>query len=182
MACTEWENTGLLYTSGELSNDKRISFEQHIAQCDECREEARLYEQERARLYQPAILGELPSAAVDAEIMRVCGNARKPLTGFALVTSFISRPVAAVLFLAIGIGTGTYVAYHVDNARTMAASMPAVSAPESLSVALSDSAARREQAALAARDDSLVTDSMADTPLTNFPGNNAGVVPVDLNR
>lgn len=185
MACSKWEQVGLLYTSGELSEADAREYERHVEACRECREEIDMYKMEREQFYSEEMLGASPSPEVGKEILRVCGAKAQTTFSFAIFGTVVTRPVAAaLLFLLLGIGTGTYVAYHADNAQRIAEQNQA---PEQELLA-SDTSGNTPANPIASADtqdeksDLSRADSAADT--TPFPrpssARSPGVRPVDL--
>ena len=107
MECKRWEENGLLFVSEELDDDERQSFERHLAECSWCAAEEKAYRMDRERFFTEKILGEAPSAACDAEILRVCSDGRRKVTGFASMPLFIRRSVVSFMLFAIGfVGVG----------------------------------------------------------------------------
>jgi anti-sigma factor RsiW len=175
MACTKWEEAGLLYTSGELTGAERSSYEQHLVACAECSQELRIYQAERRELFSVAMLEEQPSAAVDAEIVRVCG--RRRYSGVSFLLAWAARPVfAALFFLVLGTGGGFYVAYQMGHSPVSPAIVQQQPAAAPVVVAhAADSALAK---------DTLGVDSASDgRPLARPSGAPApGVMPVNLQQ
>ncbi|GBU21313.1 hypothetical protein R80B4_01202 [Fibrobacteres bacterium R8-0-B4] len=119
--CNKFEETGLLYVSGELSPAEAREYEAHVAECEECRREVEVYRRERAELYTADILSDRPSPAVDAEILRVCSTVRKaPLTMTPML--FLKKYVPVPLFLMlVMVAVGGYFRYHSMTADSLAA-------------------------------------------------------------
>jgi len=164
----------------------REQYAQHLETCEECRNELKLYMAERERLYSGAVLEEPTSPALDNEILRVCSNKTTAVTGVGLFGALVKKPVAvAVLFLAIGLGTGTYVAYHADNSQRLAEQPVPV---DSGLVSNQDSAAEAAAQQVAAETDSgdsLLADSAGQRkpfPRDKASSGSEGVVPVDLQK
>ncbi|MFW6245016.1 MAG: anti-sigma factor family protein, partial [Fibrobacterota bacterium] len=65
MACSKFEESGLLYCSDELDEHDIRRFEEHLEKCEECRLEVEAYKRESASFYTVDMLGENPSEAVD---------------------------------------------------------------------------------------------------------------------
>ncbi|MBD3241428.1 MAG: hypothetical protein GF331_12640 [Chitinivibrionales bacterium] len=185
MACSKWEQSGLLYVSGELSDTEAREYEQHMDSCQECRSETDTYKSERGRLYSVEMLGASPSPKVDNEILRVCSVPARPVSSIGLFGALVTRPVAAaLLFLLIGVGTGTYVAYHADNAQRIAEQNKS-SQQQLLATDTSRSMPAETVAssnAPAGTSDSSLSDSAGDsTPFPRSPNaRSKGVMPVDL--
>jgi anti-sigma factor RsiW len=165
--------------SAELTDDQRRSFEEHLRECPECRAELEAYTRERETLFAPDILAEEPSETVNAEILRVCGSSRPAPTGLGLLAGFMLKPVAAVLFLALGMAGGVYVAYQLQTPAS-APSGIAAEAPSHAPV-VSDSATEVASESDAA--DSLESDSAGTSrPFGDGGAAAPGVVPVDVQR
>jgi hypothetical protein len=114
MACSKWEETGLLYTSDELTTQEKESFTLHLVECGECRNEYETYRCEQATLFSNDVLGATPSAACDAEILRVCSDGRKRITSVGGVSVFLKR---SVISLALFVASFTVVGYLAFNAH-----------------------------------------------------------------
>lgn len=115
--CTEWEKTGLLYSSGELDEEGRSAYAKHLSECESCRAELDRYLREHARLYTPSVLEEVPSDVVDREILRVCSQSKVVPTSVSFFSIFARRAVLSALLLVVGFGGGLYVTYNVQQAR-----------------------------------------------------------------
>jgi len=117
MACSMWEEVGLLYSSDELSEQDKKSFVEHMQKCSECSSEYEWYLRSKKELFNDVVLSETPSASCDAEIMRVCGDGRKKYTGFSALPVFFKKSVVSVaLFLATFTIAG-YFAFQMDASR-----------------------------------------------------------------
>jgi len=88
MACNDWEELALLYSSDELEESKRVQFESHIAQCESCKEFLEQYQKERKSLFSIQMLGVSTSETIDKEIKRVCENGKKQYTNAGFFFSF----------------------------------------------------------------------------------------------
>ncbi len=101
MECNKWEEMGLLYSSGELNDLEQKSYSEHLEKCLECRGQMAEY-----RKMQPFfsfdILGEIPSAACDTEILRVCSDARKKVLGINSISLFFKKSVISVSLFIVG--------------------------------------------------------------------------------
>jgi len=149
MACTKWEEIGLLYTSGELDEKDKGEYQLHLSECKTCRDEIELYFDDRKNLYTHEILGEAPSSKVNEEILRVCGQGKVKPVGFNLMSLFLKRSVAAVFFLCIGLGGGLYLSFNMQGAA-----VNSVAGHQDGSITESGSSS-----SMASLDDSLDTDS-----------------------
>ena len=117
--CNKFEESGLLYVSGELSPAEAREYESHIAGCEECRRETETYRKERAELYTADILSERPRPAVDAEILRVCSNVKKtPATFMPMLFLKKYAPVSVFLMLVM-VAVGGYFSYHSMTADSL---------------------------------------------------------------
>lgn len=170
MACSEWEVTGLLYSSKELDVDQEKQFEEHLCICSECKNEFELYQKERARFFNLQNLQELPSKKIDDEILRVCSNSRKQVTSFGLLPSFLKKTAFSVTFFVVGFVVVGYFAMNLSSSKQNFV-MEKNEIPQSMQ-------------AKAGGSDSLVTDSTNDTNLyfskTRGSLEEKGVFPVDL--
>jgi anti-sigma factor RsiW len=177
MECRKWEEAGLLYAAGELTAQETAGFESHLVACGECRNELRRCRMEHERLFTAEVLGEVPSAEVDAEILRVCSNPKPNvrITAPALFAAFFRRQVfvPAMLFIVGFISVG-YIMMNMENARhmTTAAVRPAatIAAPQ-MAQTVTDSLK-----------DSLNGDSKANYASTRGDLNDKGVITVDLKK
>jgi len=107
MECNKWEEYGLLFVSGELEDRERQSFEQHLQECSFCTQERKTYQVEKERFYTEEILGDTPSAACDAEIMRVCSDGRRKVAGVGVMSLFVRKSVVSIMLFALGfVGVG----------------------------------------------------------------------------
>jgi anti-sigma factor RsiW len=124
MACGEFELSGLLYVSGELSTAEARAYEAHLGGCEECQREIEEYRKEHATLYTAEVLGAYPSGAVDSEILRVCANPKKmhatALTPMLFLRKYAPVPVLLVL---IAVAVGGYVRYHSIRAESLRAKL-----------------------------------------------------------
>ncbi|HLV30858.1 MAG TPA: zf-HC2 domain-containing protein, partial [Chitinispirillaceae bacterium] len=102
MACSNLEETVLLYSSGELSEKEEKSFEEHMSMCDECRKEFDSYRTEQEKFFTYDVLGEAPSKDVDKEILRVCSDARKKVTGLGIMPVFLKKTIYSLTFFVVG--------------------------------------------------------------------------------
>lgn len=180
MACAKWEEVGLLYTSGELDARERHDFLAHLEGCTECRAEYEQYTGERKKVFALEVLGEEPSAKVNAEIVRICSAPRTVAVGFKIFGLALTRPVMAALFLALGLTGGTYIAYNVDNASNVAAK---ASVQPEVPTAQPASPAPTTVAATSGTTDSTTLDSTERArPFPQSSNGGSGVVPVDLQQ
>ena len=108
MECNYWEEKGLLFTSGELSEEEVNAFNDHLKTCELCQKELQLYQQERETLFRPEMFEDAPPALVDSEILRVCSQPIKPTITSPIFTTFVKNVIYAVLIFAVGFGGGAY--------------------------------------------------------------------------
>ena len=110
MECNQWNENGLLFTSGELDDILKNEFSNHLNSCSMCRCEFDTYESEKKVLYNPIHFEETPSESINKEILRVCCKPRNysffPI-GF---QSVFKNTFFAFFVLAIGFGGGVYFA------------------------------------------------------------------------
>jgi anti-sigma factor RsiW len=175
MECRKWEETGLLYSAGELGGQEALDYEAHLRDCEECRKELSCYRSEQERFFTAEVLGETPSAKVDAEILRVCSDPRPKIriSAPALFAAFFRRQVLvpAMLFIVGFISVG-YIMMNMENARQMGGNTTAAVQPQK--------AAAPVQTAQADADS--LKDSLKGFASTRGNLNDKGVVTVDLKK
>jgi len=112
MECKNWQETGLMYLSGELTSEEASQFLEHTRVCDVCKHEVASYEYLQKTVLSSEIFCEAPSEAIDAKILAACSY--KPMiTGMNLFgTTWVKRTVYASLFLVFGLGAGIYFAMN----------------------------------------------------------------------
>jgi len=110
-----WEEMGLLYGSGELSDQELKTFNEHLAQCGECRLELETYQSMHQRFFSGEILGDAPSAACDAEILRVCSDGRKKVAGFQLFPGFVRKSIVSVALFLLGFTIVGYISFRAGS-------------------------------------------------------------------
>lgn len=180
MDCCKWEELGLLYSSGELDPKNTRDFDEHLKECEVCRHELLLYREVKKRFFSAHILGDAPSPAVDAEILRVCADARKRGTAFTLMPSFMRKALMPVALFALAFVSAGYIMWNMQNADMIKSAAIKESSPASAAVNALPSA----QTVLANTASDSITDS-ANGLKENFAksrGNleGQGVIPVDL--
>ncbi len=111
MECARWEETGLLFTSGELSNEEGTAFQDHLDQCETCRKEYEGYQELRSQFNPSKLLQAEPSERTSQEILRVCADGSKKITTSApLFSSVLKKGLVSAVFLLAGfMGTGYFV-------------------------------------------------------------------------
>lgn len=173
MACSEWEDTGLLYSSKELDVGKVKQFEEHLSICNECKVEVELYQKEKVQFFNLQNLQELPSQEVDKEILRVCSNSRKHVTSIWLLPSFLKKTAFSVTFFIVGFMVVGYFAMNYESSSKQ----KIIVENESESKLLQASVAEENK-------DSLLSDSANDSNIYFSQSRGSleakGVVPVDL--
>lgn len=175
MACNKWEEMGLLFDSGELNEREKRTFDDHLAQCSECQQELKAYRYEREHFYSAAVLEESPSAACDAEIIRVCSDGRKKVAAFQLFPAFLRKSVVAVALFLVGFSVVGYIQVQQKASSGVALKQTTISAPASTMIA---------ETAPGKKADS-TTDSSEQQNPTNYANTRGnldlnGVYPVDL--
>jgi hypothetical protein len=175
MECRKWEEAGLLYTAGELTAQEALDYETHLAVCEECRKELCCYRREHERFFTAEVLGEVPSATIDAEILRVCSDPRPKvrIAAPALFAAFFRRQilVPAMLFV-IGFISVGYIMMNMENARQMAAHQPQKGVVQTMTA----------QAVPDSPKDTLDNDSGVNFASTRGNLNDKGVITVDLKK
>ncbi len=164
--CNKFEESGLLYVSGELSPVEAREYESHVAVCEECRRETEAYQRERAELYTVDILSERPNPVVDAEILRLGSAARKASTAF-MPMLFLKKYAALPIFIMlVMVAVGGYFRYHAMVADKLVAKYGG----EATSSSPSDSAAPAAAYPLPVNDEELaLSDSNKSASDTNAP-------------
>ncbi|MCU0609479.1 MAG: hypothetical protein MUF22_06920 [Chitinispirillaceae bacterium] len=130
MDCTKWEESGLLYCSGELNSRSMAEYEEHMKECVECRMELDNYRRLHSRFFTGDLLGESPSPETDAEILRVCSMPVKRAAGLSLFPVFLRKSAVPLVLFALAFFTVGYVRFNAENARQhQAASISVPAAP-----------------------------------------------------
>jgi anti-sigma factor RsiW len=124
MACNKFEELGLLYLSGELGKSEAAEYESHLNACEECRLETESYKRESSLFYTADIMGETPSAAVDASILRAGENLKKAQMSVFMPMMFIKKYAPVPLFLMlVMVAVGGYIRYNSMNAEGLRAKL-----------------------------------------------------------
>lgn len=184
MDCSKWEELGLLYGARELGEHQARDFEEHLVGCEECKKELYMYREAHERFFSEELLGEAPSPAVDAEILRVCSNPRKRFSGTALFPALWRKILVPVALLFIGFISAGYIAFNMQNARHIKS---ATASEEKGSILKAGQQTLSAPATVAANEsgDSL-KDSIAAPKINNFAGTRGnidhGVITVDLKK
>ncbi len=179
MACSIWEEMGLLYSSGELNVQERQTFLEHVRGCTECTQELDMYQREREHLFSIDVLGEMPSAACDAEILRVCSDGRKRITSLNTLPLFFKKAAISLTLLLIGFIGISYITIRMDSSDQQKTAAGIVKEVQKNSLPPTETT----EAAVTNRSDS-ITDS-AKQKSVNFANTRGnldlnGVYPVDL--
>jgi hypothetical protein len=134
MECKNWQETGLMYLSGELTREEASQFLEHTSVCDVCKQEVGSYEYLQKTVLSSEIFCEAPSEAIDAKILAACSH--KPMiTGMNLFgATWVKRTVYASLFLVFGLGAGVYFAMNYyapvpTNSQASASQQPIPASP-----------------------------------------------------
>jgi len=175
MDCRKWEETGLLYTAGELGSQEASDYEVHLGACEECRNELSCYRREHGRFFTAGMLGEAPSAKIDAEIIRVCSDPRPRvrISAPALFTAFFrSRVLVPAMLFIVGFITVGYITMNMENARQMGGNTTAAVQPQKPAAPVQT---------VQAVPDSL-NDSLKGFASTRGNLNDKGVITVDLKK
>jgi len=114
MECNKWEESGLLYSSKELGELERTGYEEHLKECSECREEFQSYRAEHERFFTPAVLDEIPSADIDAEILRVCSDPRPKIR---ILAPVLKKALVPVMLFIIGFVSVGYIRMNMESVR-----------------------------------------------------------------
>lgn len=116
MACSKWEEIGLLYCSRELDEQEAKLYDVHLANCSECKLEFDQYQNDKLTFFTPEILGEITSKEVDEEIIRVC-TAKKQYTSIGIFPALFKKSVYSVSFFLLGFAVVGYFFYNIENAN-----------------------------------------------------------------
>jgi hypothetical protein len=117
MACNDWEESALLYSSGELDEGTKVQFESHIAQCESCKEFLKQYQKDQESLFSIQMLGETPSERIDREITRVCENGKKQYTNVGFFSVFAKKTVISASFFLIGFFVVGYLMLNLQQSK-----------------------------------------------------------------
>lgn len=118
MECGRWADEGLLFMARELDPAREEAYRRHLSECLACRRELDDYTEMKRTVLLPEVLGEAPSATVDAEILRVCSRRVRRITGIPVFASVARKTAVAAAFLLAGfLGTGYFV-YVMQNPAT----------------------------------------------------------------
>ncbi|MDR2578309.1 MAG: zf-HC2 domain-containing protein [Chitinispirillales bacterium] len=158
MACNKFEEQGLLYLSGELGKSDAAEYESHLSACEECRLETESYKRESALFYTADVLGETPSPAADAAILRAGENFKKARTPVFMPMMFIKKYAPVPLFLMlVMVAVGGYVRYNSMHAENLRANLTGETAEQ---FAITDPHHGAADMAAAGRDGLTIIDSL----------------------
>ena len=117
MACNMWEEMGLLFSSGELNEQEQQVFTEHMQQCPECAGEWETYQKEKKQFFTIEVLGEAPSSACDAEILRVCSSSRRRAESLRLFPLFLKKSAISLALFFIGFTIVGYLVLKMDSSN-----------------------------------------------------------------
>jgi hypothetical protein len=172
MACSKWEEIGLLYCSRELDEQEAKLYDVHLANCSECNLEFTQYQNDKKSFFTPEILGEITSKEVDEEIIRVC-TAKKQYTSIGIFPALIKKSIYSVSFFLLGFTVVGYFVYNVENANNQKKNL-ALDNPSSITTPV-----LAEQESTSSFKDS-IKDSAVYFSRTRGNLETRGVFPVDL--
>lgn len=182
MACNDWEELALLYSSDELEESKRVQFESHIAQCESCKEFLEQYQKERKSLFSIQMLGVSTSEAVDKEIKRVCENGKKQYTNAGFFSVFAKRTIISTSFFLIGFVVIGYFMLNINQAKVAGNNDNQSIVPAAASLNSSTNVAEILQSTQDSDDSVSGTTKDTNRSFAKNRGNleGSGVIPVDL--
>jgi len=183
MECKVWEEKGMLYSSNELSERERAEFSEHLKSCSECSRELEVYYHEKEHLFSGDVFTDSPSAACDAEILRVCSDGRKRVSNANPLPLFFKRAFVSVSFLLVGFVAVGYFTLKTE-APNRRMTVGATSDPAPMVDTPVAPVSETLQALVDEKTDSTESDSSRKNSVNfaNTRGNLGvrGVVPVDL--
>ncbi len=118
MDCTKWDESGLLFASGELDHPQKAEFEQHIASCPSCAGELSQYTVEKKQFFTPEILAEKTPGHLDAKIISRCCKPMIPTNIGIFAMPWVRRAALSVLIFVIGLSAGGYFTFAYYRAKT----------------------------------------------------------------
>jgi hypothetical protein len=128
MECNKWDESGLLYLSGELDETSRTKFSNHFSTCAFCTQELNQYTFEKKSFYTLENFCIEPSCECNNKILSLCTAAPRT-TGIGLFSSFwIKRTVFSALVFTLGVAAGGYFSFAYYHAKTDAVFAKAASA------------------------------------------------------
>ncbi len=108
MACDRWETEGLLFTSGELDEAVATSYNEHIKECEPCRDELAFYSEGKESFFSPQLLSENPSSTTDDKIIKHCSVPVKPTFFMSGIGNLVKTGSLALLVLMLGVSAPVY--------------------------------------------------------------------------
>ena len=106
MVCNRWESEGLLFTSGELSQEEAQAYETHLEECSLCKDEHRAYIEMKEIFFIPEFLEERTNISIDALFNQVEREKKSVLILGLPLFSFLQQRVAPAFVLLVGIFIG----------------------------------------------------------------------------
>jgi hypothetical protein len=132
MECNKWEENGLLYSAGELSQPLTSEFEKHLNSCQCCSTELNQYTFEKKQFYTTAILCEPTPEHLDKKIISLCSKPMVPTSIGLFSMQWVKRAVFSSLVFALGVGAGGYFtfAYYQSKASSAYAQSKNAATPQ----------------------------------------------------
>ncbi len=161
MACQKWESDGLLFIADELSNEDSTAYENHLNECDDCRDEFTAYKEMFGKFSAEEILKEVPSAECDSKIIAAIDKAieetEKPVVAMpGFFSMFLQRVAVPVAIFALTVTVGIQISSKsIDGESAVAVKKQNVQPVDT-------------------------TDSLSDSGRTFIEGGGQGVIPVTL--
>ncbi len=184
MECNSWVEEGILFTSGELPDDRQRALQEHLSSCKACKDELDTYSAEKSNRFTVDILGESTSRELDARIKDACSKLPRPATVLNPVSLLFKKTLFSILFLAVGFGGGVYFTINLQGQDAGAIRMAdQKSSPASKTQTARKSANQSTRTAGADESDSATSDEKTEEsvqPLKRGNLKSEGVVPVDL--
>jgi len=179
MDCSKWDDAGLLFASGELTEAQTIQYKEHIAVCQYCASEHSQYSKEKELLYCPGFFSEAPSTLVDEKILSLCSKPMIPTSIGIFSAPWIKRAIFSAVIFALGLGSGGYFAfayYQTKSSASYAAAKDVAPAatPQTPATTISDSVARISHSALA--------HGKQVSPALGAGSSSQGIITVDLKK
>ena len=178
MECSKCEELGLMYcvrSSDELQSPEAQA---HLSASEACRKEVEANARMRQSFCAPDLLGALPSAKVDAEIIRVCSDGRKRVAATGVFPVFLRKAIIPVTLFVIGFISVGYIMLNMENAHQIKSASAALQVTAPLAAAPHQALTTQTAAA---------NDSLKDSLKAGFAKNrgnleNSGVITVDLEK
>ena len=134
MECNKWEETGLLYLSGEVDEGQSVEFENHLFACSCCNKEKEQYAFEKQHFFSEHILCECTPDHLDKKIISLCSKPVIPTSIGLFSFALIKRVAFSLIVFALGAGAGgyfTFAYYHAKTSASYAQAKTPSSAPAS---------------------------------------------------